>query len=114
VPASNDLLISLSASEPLDERAAAGIVLQGRGRHKIAIIRALPWLMRIELNYQAETFEEAVCQTIVTYLGKGMAPREILDQLIERNFVRYPGDNAFEVVVQRLGEIAGQMHHDHE
>ena len=59
--------------------------------------------MRIELNYQAETFEEAICQTIVSYLGKGMPPREILDQLIARGFVRDPGDNALEVVVQRLG-----------
>jgi hypothetical protein len=49
--------------------------------------------MRIELNYQAETLEEAICQTIVSYLGKGMPPREILDQLIARGFVRDPGDN---------------------
>ena len=67
--------------------------------------------MRIELNYQAETLEEAICQTIVTYFGKGMAPREILDQLIARGFVRDPGDNALEVVVQRLGEMAEQMLH---
>jgi hypothetical protein len=68
--------------------------------------------MRIEFNYQAENFEEAVCQTIVAYLRKGMPPREILDQLIERGFVRYPGDNALEVVVQRLEEVAEQMHRD--
>ena len=68
--------------------------------------------MRIELNYQAETLEEAICQTIVTYLGKGMPPREILDQLIARGFVRDPGDNALEVVAQRLGEMAEQMRHD--
>jgi hypothetical protein len=68
--------------------------------------------MRIELNYQAATFEEAICQTIVAYLRKGMPPREILDQLIERGFVRNPGNNAFEVVVQRLREMAEQMHHD--
>jgi hypothetical protein len=68
--------------------------------------------MRIELNYQAETLEEAICQTIVTYLGKGMPPREILDQLIARGFVRDPGDNALEVVVQRLGEMAEQMRHE--
>ena len=68
--------------------------------------------MRIELNYQAETFEKAICQTIVTYLGKGMPPREILDQLIARGFVRDPGDNALEVVVQRLAEMAEQMRHD--
>ena len=68
--------------------------------------------MRIELNYQAETLEEAICQTIVAYLRKVMAPRELLDQLIEMGFVRNPGNNALEVVVQRLGEMAEQMHHD--
>ena len=68
--------------------------------------------MRIELNYQAETIEEAICQTIVAYLGKGMPPREILDQLIERGFVRDPGNNALEVVVQRLGEMAEKMRRD--
>jgi hypothetical protein len=57
--------------------------------------------MRIELNYKAETFEEAICQTIVAYLGNGMPPREILDQLIARGFVRNPGNNALEVVIQR-------------
>jgi hypothetical protein len=68
--------------------------------------------MRIELNYQAETIEEAICQTIVAYLGKGMPPREILGQLIERGFVRDPGNNALEVVVQRLVEMAEQMRRD--
>ena len=68
--------------------------------------------MRIELNYQAETFEEAICQTIVIYLVKGMPPRKILDQLIARGFVRDPGNNALEVVAQRLGEMAEQMRHD--
>ena len=68
--------------------------------------------MRIELNYQAETFEEAICQTIVIYLVKGMPPRKILDQLIARGFVRDPGNNALEVVAQRLGEMAEQMRLD--
>jgi hypothetical protein len=68
--------------------------------------------MRIELNYQAETFEDAICETIVAYLGKGMPAREIMDQLIARGFVRDPGNNALEVVVQRLGDIAEQMRHD--
>jgi hypothetical protein len=68
--------------------------------------------MRIELNYQAETFEDAICETIVAYLGKGMPAREIMDQLIARGFVRDPGNNAFEVVVQGLGDIAEQMRHD--
>jgi hypothetical protein len=34
--------------------------------------------MWIELVYQAETFEGAICRAIVTYLGYGMLPREIL------------------------------------
>lgn len=78
----------------------------------MAIIARVLQPMRIELNYQAETIEEAICQTIVTYLGKGMPPREILDQLIERGFVRDPGNNALEVVVQRLGEMAEKMRRD--
>lgn len=79
---------------------------------KMAIIARVLQPMRIELNYQAETIEEAICQTIVAYLGKGMPPREILDQLIERGFVRDPGNNALEVVVQRLGEMAEKMRRD--
>lgn len=78
----------------------------------MAIIARVLQPMRIELNYQAETIEEAICQTIVAYLGKGMPPREILDQLIERGFVRDPGNNALEVVVQRLGEMAEKMRRD--
>ena len=58
--------------------------------------------MKIELNYQAETLDEAICQAIVVYLGYGMSPREILDQLIERGFIRDPGDNALEDVAQGL------------
>ena len=37
--------------------------------------------MRMEVNFQAETFEEAICQTIVAYLGKGMPPRISSDKL---------------------------------
>ena len=65
--------------------------------------------MRIELNYQAETLEEAICQAIVAYLGHGMPPREIIDQLIARGFIRDPGENALEDVVQGLAVLAGQM-----
>ena len=70
------------------------------------------WRMRIELNYQAESVEEAICQAIVAYLGYGMPPREILDQLIARGFVRDPGNNALEDVVQGLANIAEQMRRD--
>jgi hypothetical protein len=68
--------------------------------------------MRIELNYQTESLEEAICQAIVAYLGFGMPPREIVDQLIARGFIRDPGNNAFEDVVQRLADLAEQMRRD--
>jgi hypothetical protein len=68
--------------------------------------------MRIELNYQAQTLEEAICQAIVAYLGYGMPPREILDQLIARGFIRDPGNNALEDVVQGLADIAEQIRRD--
>ena len=68
--------------------------------------------MRINLNYQSETLEEAICDAIVTYLGYGMPPREILDQLIARGFIRDSGNNALEDVVQRLAEMAEQVRHD--
>jgi hypothetical protein len=47
--------------------------------------------MRIEINYQAETLETAICEAIVTYLGYGMPACEIIDQLISRGFIRDPG-----------------------
>jgi hypothetical protein len=65
--------------------------------------------MRIEINYQAETLETAVCEAIVTYLGYGMPACEIIDQLISRGFIRDPGNNAREDVVQRLAAIAEEM-----
>jgi hypothetical protein len=68
--------------------------------------------MRIELNYLAQTLEEAICQAIVAYLGYGMPPREILDQLIARGFIRDPGNNALEDVVQGLADIAEQIRRD--
>jgi hypothetical protein len=68
--------------------------------------------MKIELNYQAETLYEAICQAIVVYLGYGMSPREILDQLIERGFIRDPGNNALEDVAQGLADKAEQMRRD--
>ena len=65
--------------------------------------------MRIEINYQAETLETAICEAIVTYLGYGMPSCEIIDQLISRGLIRDPGDNAREDVVQRLADIAEQI-----
>ena len=62
--------------------------------------------MRIEINYQAETLETAICEAIVTYLGYGMPACEIIEQLISRGFIRDPGNNAR---VQRLADIAEQM-----
>ena len=35
--------------------------------------------MRIELNYQADSSNDAICQAIVAYLGKGMPPHEIIN-----------------------------------
>lgn len=68
--------------------------------------------MRIELNYQAQTLEEAICQAIVANLSYGMPPREILEQLIARGFIRDPGNNALEDVVQGLADIAEQIRCD--
>ena len=65
--------------------------------------------MRIEINYQAETLQTAICEAIVTYLGYGMPACEIIDQLISRGLIRDPGDNAREDVVQRLADIAEQI-----
>jgi hypothetical protein len=65
--------------------------------------------MWIELDYQAETLEAAICRAIVTNLGYGMHPREILDQLIARGLIRDPGSNALEDVVQGLADMAEQM-----
>jgi len=68
--------------------------------------------MRIEINYQADTVETAISEAIVTYLGYlgyGMPACEIIDQLISRGFIRDPGNNALEDVVQRLADIAEQM-----
>jgi hypothetical protein len=56
--------------------------------------------MRIEINYHAETLETAICEAIVT---------EIIDQLTSRGFIRDPGNNAREDVVQKLVDIAEQM-----
>jgi hypothetical protein len=78
-------------------------------RHKKAFFCALNnTAMWVELDYQAETFEEAICRAIVTYLGYGMLPREILDQLIARDLIRDPGNNALEDVVQGLADMAAQ------
>jgi hypothetical protein len=68
--------------------------------------------MRIELDYQADSLDDAICQAIVAYLGKGMPAREIIDQLIARGLVSDPGNNALEDVVQGLANIAEQMRRD--
>ena len=41
-----------------------------------------------------------------------MPPREIIDQLIARGFIRDPGNNALEDVVQGLADMAEQMRRD--
>ena len=66
----------------------------------------------IELNFKADTFEEAISQAIVAALGSGMSPREIIDQLIARGFLRDPGNNALEDVVRGLADMAEQMRSD--
>ena len=38
-----------------------------------------------------------------------MPARDVIDQLISRGFIRDPGNNAREDVVQRLAELAKQM-----
>ena len=78
-------------------------------RHKMEKFCTLGSCMRIEINYQAESLEAAICEAIVTYLGCGMPACEIIDQLISRGLIRNPGNNAREDVVQRLAVIAEQM-----
>jgi hypothetical protein len=66
----------------------------------------------IELNFKADTFEEAISQAIVAALGSGMFPREIIGQLIARGFLRDPGNNALEDVVRELTDMADQLRRD--
>src|ERR1700722_13956587 len=66
----------------------------------------------IELNFKVDTFEEAISQAIVAALGSGMSPREIIAQLIARDFLRDPGNNALEDVVRALADMADQMRSD--
>ena len=66
----------------------------------------------IELNFKVDTFEEAISQAIVAALGSGMSPREIIAQLIARDFLRDPGNNALEDVVRTLADMAEQMRSD--
>jgi hypothetical protein len=56
----------------------------GNDRLKMANICGLPTGMRIELNYQAESLDDAICQANSGLPGQGDAPREIIDQLIAR------------------------------
>jgi hypothetical protein len=65
-----------------------------------------------ELPTGHEDRNDAICQAIAAYLGKGMPPREIIEQLITRGFVRDPGNNALEDVVQGLADMAEQMRRD--
>ena len=68
--------------------------------------------MRIELNYRADSLDDATYQAKVVYLGKGMTSREIIHQLIARGFVWHPGNNALEDVVRGLAEMAEKMRRD--
>jgi hypothetical protein len=63
----------------------------------------------IELNFKADTFEEAISQAIV---ASGMSPREIIAQLIATGFLRDPGNNALEDVVRGLADMAEQLRRD--
>jgi hypothetical protein len=60
----------------------------------------------IELNFKADSFEELISRAIVDAVGNGMAPREIIAQLIARDFLRDPGNNALEDVVRDLANVA--------
>ena len=66
----------------------------------------------IQLNFKADTFEEAISQAIVAALGSGMSPREIVAQLIARDFLRDPGNNALEDVVRGLADLADRLRYD--
>ena len=83
-------------------------------RHKMAKFRILVSCMRIEINYQAKNLETAICEAIVIYLGYGMPACEIIDQLISRGFIRDPGDNAREDIVQRPADIGEQMRRERQ
>ena len=65
-------------------------LLARRAARALNFRRALGSCMRIEINYQAETGETAICEAVVTYLGYGMPAREIIDQLISRGFYSRP------------------------
>ena len=66
----------------------------------------------MQLNFKADTFEEAISQAIVVALGSGMSPREIVAQLIARDFLRDPGNNALEDVVRGLADLADRLRHE--
>jgi hypothetical protein len=59
----------------------------------------------IKLDFRADSFKEAISQAIVAALGSGMAPREIVAQLIASGLLRDPGNNAREAVVQTLEDM---------
>jgi hypothetical protein len=56
-------------------------------RHKMTKFCTLGSCMRIEINYQAETLETAICEAIVTYLGYGMAACFSIVHLLYWNFL---------------------------
>ncbi len=66
----------------------------------------------IPLNFKAVSFEEAIGRAIVDALGYGMAPSDIIAQLIERGFLRDAGNNALEDVVRQLADMAEQLRRD--
>lgn len=66
----------------------------------------------IQLNFKADSFEEAISQAIVDALGSGMSPRGVIAQLIARGFLRDPGNNALEDVVRGLADMADQLRRD--
>jgi hypothetical protein len=66
----------------------------------------------IERNFKVDSFEEAISRAIVDALGNGMAPREIIAQLIRRGFLRDPGNNALEDVLRELADMADQLCRD--
>ena len=78
----------------------------------MANICELPTGHEDRTQLSSRVLDDAICQAMAAYLGKGMPPREIIEQLITRGFVRDPGNNALEDVVQGLADMAEQMRRD--
>ena len=94
-----------------DWRRCGGLNL-GNDRLKMANICGFPTGHEDRTQLSSRLFGRRIAQAIVAYLDKGMPPREIIDQLIARGFVRDPGNNALEDVVQGLADMAEQMRRD--